>query len=169
MDGNADENPRGTGPAAAPDGHDGESPIALATDGAYLELMRRAIAEPRRFSFKWRGVDFAARLDEHNGGLRLTLHSDLAALPYSAEDAGERADLLAVVDTYPTGSEGKIRVVCGQKVVIEDSIDLTQTIDSTVNSIITSLTVLVLRLAPCLDLLAERASINRERRAAASS
>ncbi len=169
MDGNADENPRGTGPAAAPDGHDGESPIALATDGAYMELMRRVIAEPRRFTFEWRGVDFSARLDGHNGGLRLTLHSDLAALPYSAEDAGERANLLAVIDTYGTGGESKFRVVRGQKIIIEDSIDLTQTIDSTVNSIITSLTILVLRLAPCLDLLAERASINGERRAAASS
>ncbi len=134
-----------------------------------MELLRRAIAEPRRFSFKWRGVDFAARLDEHNGGLRLTLRSDLGVPPDSAEDAGERADLLAVVDTYPTGSEGKFRVVCGQKIVIEDSIDLTQAIDSTVNSIITSLTTLVLRLAPFLDLLAERASVNGERTAPPSS
>ncbi len=169
MDGNADENPRGTGPAAAPDGHNGDSPLGLASDGAYIELMRRAIAEPRRFTFKWRGVNFSARLDGHDGGLRLTLHSDLAALPYSAEDAGERADLLAVVDAFGNGRESKFRVVCGQKIVIEDSIDLTQTIDSTVNSIITSLTILVLRLAPCLDLLAERASINGERTAAASS
>ncbi len=52
---------------------------------------------------------------------------------------------------------------------IEDSLDLTQTTDSTVNSIITSLTILVLRLAPCLDLLAERASVNGERTAPPSS
>ena len=169
MDGNAAENHRGTDPAAASDGRDGKSPIALASDREYLELMRRMVAEPRRFTFKWRGVDFSARLDGYNGGLRLTLHSDLAALPYSAEDAGERANLLAVVDAHGTGREGRFRVVCGQKIVIEDAIDLTQTIDSTANSIITSLTILVLRLAPFLDLLAERASVDGERRAAASS
>ena len=162
MDGNAAENPRGTGSAAAPDGRNGVSLLALASDGAYIELLRRTVAEPRKFTFKWRGVDFSARLDGHNGGLRLTLHSDLAALPYSAEDAGERANLLAVVDAFGNGGVSKFRVICGQKIIIEDSINLTQTIDSTMNSIITNLTILVLRLAPCLDLLAERASTNGE-------
>ena len=133
-----------------------------------MELMRRLVAKPRKFSFNWRGVDFTALLEGLDGGLRLTLHSDLAALPYSAEDAGERANLLAVVDTSGTGREGRLRVVCGQKIVIEDSIDLTLTVGATVNSIITSLTILVLRLAPCLDLLAERAAVNGELAAAPS-
>ncbi len=158
----------GTDPAATPNMLDDVPPFKIATAGSYDELLRRVAASPQSFSFDWRGVKFMACLDGHDGGLRLTLHSDLTALPYSAEDAGERKDLLAVVDSIGTGRESKFRVVCGQKIVIEDSIDLTNTIGSTVNSIVTSLTILVLRLAPYLDLLAERASTNGERLAESS-
>ena len=153
----------GTDPAATPNVFDGAPPLKIAAAGAYDELLRRVAASPQSFNFDWRGVKFMARLDGHDGGLRLTLHSDLTALPYSAENAGERKELLAVVDAIGTDRESKFRVVCGQKIVIEDSIDLTQTVGSTVNSIVTSLTILVLRLAPYLDLLAESASTNRER------
>ncbi len=126
--------------------------------GAYGELLRRVVKSPLNFAFNWRGVDFTGTFDAHHDGIGLTLHSDLAALPYSAENAGQRGEMLAVVDAFRDDAMGKLKVVSGQKIVIESGVDLSDSGDGTVGNIITGLTIMVLRLAPYLDLLAEGAA-----------
>lgn len=125
---------------------------------AYSELQRRVADSPLRFSFTWRETEFRATVEAGEDGLRLTLQNDLAPLPYSAEDKSRRGNLLAIVDTRDGDSAGKLRVVRGRDIVLEAGIELPQECGNTVNNIISTLTILVLRAAPHLDLLAERAT-----------
>ncbi len=152
--------------AARSDGNGGGRRLDEAPVGAYGVLLRRVVASALNFTFTWRGVDFTGRFDAREGGIRLTLRGTLTELPYSAEDAEARKVLLAVADTCDGGDVAKFRVECGQKIIIEDSVSLTETDGDTVASIVTDLTMLVLRLAPCLDLLAEHASAGEGRRVA---
>ncbi len=143
---------------AQPDAASSGIKADTASLGAYGELLRRVVKSPLNFSFNWRGADFTGTFDAHQDGIALTLHSDLAALPYSAEDADQRDELLAVVDAFRGDAVGKLKVASGQKIVLESSIDLSDTGQGTVGNIIAGLTIMVLRLAPYLDLLAEGAA-----------
>lgn len=147
---------RSSNPPAASVG-DGLNIDAMAPN-AYCELQRRVADKPLRFSFTWRETEFRATVEAGEDGLRLTLQNDLAPLPYSAEDKGRRDNLLAVVDTLNGDSTGKLKVVRGRDIVLEAGIELPQESGNTVNNIISTLTVLVLRAAPHLDFLAERAT-----------
>ena len=144
--------------AAQPDAASSGLQADTASHGAYGELLRRVVKSPLNFAFNWRGVDFTGTFDAHQDGIALTLHSDLAALPYSAENAGQRDQLLAVVDAFRGDALGKLKVVSGQKIVIESGIDLSDAGEGTVGNIIAGLTIMVLRVAPYLDLLAEGAA-----------
>ena len=158
MDGSQPSTEPGGARAALPDAASGALEADPASLGAYGELLRRVVKSPLNFGFNWRGVDFTGTFDAHQDGIGLTLHSDLAALPYSAENAGQRDELLAVVDAFRGDAVGKLKVVSGQKIVIENGVDLSDSGDGTVGNIITGLTIMVLRLAPYLDLLAEGAA-----------
>ena len=135
--------------------------METASQGAYGELQRRLVESPLRFAFCWHGTDFTGRFEARNGGVRLTIQTDLAALPYSAENARVRTDLLAIADAFRDEAVGNLKVVRGQKIMIEKTIDLSTTIGSAVSDIVASPTDLVLRTAPCLDLLAEYAAARR--------
>ncbi len=100
--------------------------------------------------------------------MRLTLHSDLASLPYSAEDAGARSGLLGVVDVFNDETVGTLKVVSGQKIIIETSIDLPQSTGNAASDIVANLTLLVLRAAPYLDLFADGAALRQAPAAAPS-
>lgn len=139
------------------DGSNGPTTDAIAPD-AYHELQRRVADSPLHFSFTWRETEFRATVKAGEGGLRLTLQNDLAPLPYSVEDKSRRNNLLAVVDTHHGDSAAKLRVVRGRDVVLEGGIELPRESGNTVNDIVSTLTILVLRAAPHLDLLAERAT-----------
>jgi hypothetical protein len=123
--------------------------------GAYGELMRRAKEKPLGFTFDWRGSNFKGKVESIEDGMRLSLRSALAAIPYSAEDADSRGDLLAVVDTCSTGVEAKLTVYQGRSIMIEHEIDLPPCDGDTMATIVTQLTMLVMNTAPYLDLIAE--------------
>ena len=123
--------------------------------GAYGELMRRARQQALVFSFAWRGTDFRGTVESIGESMRLSLRSDLAAIPYSAENPAARGGLLAVVDTYDGGSEAKLTVVQGRMVMLEHEIPLPKSHGDTMANLITQLTMLVLNTAPYLDLIAE--------------
>ena len=138
-----------------PDSVTGENRAGRTTINAFGELMRRATNAPLNFGFVWHGVDFAGTLKIIEGGMRLSLQSNLASLPYSAEDARTRGNLLAVVDTLDGRADGQLKVVQGQKIVLENNIPMPRTTTGSISSVVTNLALLVLNAAPYLDLIAE--------------
>ncbi len=140
--------------------------MEIAALGAYGELLRRVVHAPLSFMFTWRDIDFQGSFEGRDEGIRLVLYSSLAKVPYSGEDASTRHNLLAVVEASRGERAGKLRVIDGQEIVLKSEIDIDTAPTGTVDSIVATLTVLVLRVAPYLDLLAERASAYRELTAA---
>ena len=135
----------------------GADPSGIHSIDASGELLRRAMDAPLSFSFSWSGRKFMGTLEAVDGGMRLSLQSDLAAASDSAEDAGARDKLFAVVDTWDGNSEGTLKVVHGTKIVLENPIPMPRTPDGTISSVVTNLALLVLNAAPYLDLIAEYA------------
>ncbi len=125
---------------------------------AYGDLLRRAMNAPLTFSFTWHGRDFIGALEAIDGGMRLSLQSDLATVPYSAEDPVVRGDLFAVVDSLDGHTEGTLKVVQGQKIMLENQIPMPRTPDGMISSVVSNLAMLVLHVAPYLDLIAEYTS-----------
>lgn len=132
-------------------------PPVAAVD-AYSDLKRRVDNAPLHFSFTWRQTEFDATVEARDDGLRLTLKNTLVPLPFSAENKNRRADLLAIVDTQNDNGIGKLKIIRGQDVILEGGIALIKDDRNTANNIVSTLTALVLRVAPHLDLLAEDAS-----------
>lgn len=143
---------------AASGGGNGVDPGRHRSINAYGELLRRAMDAPLNFYFTWNDRDFIGTFEAVDGGIRLSLQSDLAAVPYSAEDVGARNDMFAVVDSWDGNAEGKLKVVQGQKIVLENDIPMPRTPDGTISSVVTNLALLVLNAAPYLDLIAEYTS-----------
>lgn len=102
---------------------DGDRDAKYPTVDAFGELMRRATKEPLSFG----SMGFSGSLEAINSGMRLSLQSNLAQLPYSAEDAKSRGDLLAVVDTLDGNTDGLLKVVQGQKIILENEIPMPRT------------------------------------------
>ena len=146
------------GATTASGGGNGADPAGIRSIDAYGDLLRRAMDAPLTFSFAWHGRDFKGIFEAIDGGMRLSLRSDLATVPFSAEDAAARGDLLAVVDSWDGNTDGTLKVVQGQRIVLENEIPLPRTPDGTISSVVTNLALLVLYAAPYLDLIAEYAS-----------
>jgi hypothetical protein len=139
---------------------DGERDASRPTIDAFGELMRRATKAPLSFGFVWHGMNFTGALEAIDGGMRLSLQSNLAQLPYSAEDAKSRGDLLAVVDTLDGKTDGLLKLVQGQKIILENEIPMPRTSAGSISSVVANLALLVLNAAPYLDLIAEFAPAN---------
>lgn len=143
------------------DSDDGNGPERYES-GAYGEFMRRAKLRPLSFTFAWRGSEFLGTVECFGDGMRMSLRSALAALPFSAENAADRGSLLAVVDTCANGSEAKLTVVQGSTIMLEHEITLPRSIGGTVTTMVTQLTMLVLNTAPYLDLIAKHTTAPAE-------
>ena len=146
------------GATTASGGGNGVDLVGLCSIDAYGDLLRRAMDAPLTFCFTWHDRDFKGTFEAIDGGMRLSLQSDLATVPYSAEDPAARGDLLAVVDSWDGHSDGTLKVVQGQRIVLENEIPMPRTPDGTISSVVTNLALLVLYAAPYLDLIAEYAS-----------
>ena len=133
-----------------------DPPVAVVD--AYSDLKRRTDNAPLHFSFTWRQTAFDATVEAGDDGLRLTLKNNLGALPFSAEDKNRRADLLAIVDADKDSGAARLKIVRGQDIVLEGGFPLIKNDGNMANNIVSTLTTLVLRAAPHLDLLAENAS-----------
>ena len=123
--------------------------------GAYGELMRRANEQPLSFSFVWRGTSFQSTVDSDGKAMRLSLTSDLTAIPYSVENAVARGDLFAVGESFVDDNETKLTVSRGHTITLEHEIALPDSRSDTMVTLVTQLTMLVLDSAPYLDLIAE--------------
>jgi hypothetical protein len=129
--------------------------LTPASLGAYGELLKRANAQPLAFRFEWRGVDFQGLVSGRDDGLRMSIETSLAALPYTSESPAAREELLAVIDTLCDPNIGRIRVVQGHKIILENEFELPDNIGTTINSIVVTLTIMVLRATPYLQALGE--------------
>ena len=123
--------------------------------GAYGELMRRATEKPLNFSFAWRGTHFNSVIESTGEGMRLSLSSDLAAIPFSVENAVARGELLAVGESFVGDNETKLTVIQGHTIKLDHEFTLPEAQSDTIASLVTQLTMLVLNSAPYLDLIAE--------------
>ncbi len=81
------------------------------------EAMNLAFA-PIQFDFAYRGVRFACRCEQHDGGTLLKLVGDAGALPYTAESPEARAAVQAIVDhanaTLPSAPGPALRLTRGR-------------------------------------------------------
>ena len=67
-------------------------------DQAKQNLGRLEPRPPLKFSFIWRGRPFSARLEPAGKGARLKLRGDLGVVPFSAENADGRHDLVSLAN-----------------------------------------------------------------------
>ena len=125
--------------------------LKAASLGAYGALLKRVSDKPLTFRFAWREVSFRALVSGRDDGLRLSIETDMASVPYTVEDHDTRKEMLAVIDATGDDRVGRICVVQGQKIVLESEFDLPENTGNTISSIITTLTILVLRATPYLQ------------------
>lgn len=123
--------------------------------GAYGELMRRAHERPLSFCFTWRGTNFKSTVVSDGEGMRLSLTSDLAEVPFSVENAAARSELFAVGESFVDDNDNKLTVVQGRTITLEHEVPLPEDQSDTMATLVTQLTMLVLNSAPYLDLIAE--------------
>ena len=125
--------------------------LQAASLGAYGALLKRVSDKPLTFRFAWRDVTFQALVSGRDDGLRLSIEADMADVPYSIEDIEARKDMLAVIDATGDDRLGRICVVQGHKIVLENEFELPENGGNTINSIIATLTIMVLRATPYLE------------------
>ncbi len=125
--------------------------LQAASLGAYGALLKRVSDKPLTFRFAWRDVTFRALVSGRDDGLRLSIEADMADVPYSVEDIETRKDMLAVIDATGDDRLGRICVVQGHKIVLENEFELPENSGNTINSIIATLTIMVLRATPYLE------------------
>ncbi len=125
--------------------------VTVAPDGA---LKRQAPRLPMDFRFTWRDIDFQGDIDEWGQGVRLRLQTDLGPLPYTAQDADARQNLIALITSAQSGEPCKLEIIEGQTVVLTNEIDLPGVQEFSVRGIVTHIAVLLLAVAPYLDFIA---------------
>ncbi|MCZ6885807.1 MAG: hypothetical protein O7E53_05540 [Alphaproteobacteria bacterium] len=149
-------------PGAEANGDKDRPDVGALESGAYGELMRRANEQPLSFSFIWRGTHFKSMIERNGEGMRLSLSSDLADIPFSVENASSRGELLAFGGTFVGENDTKLTVVQGRTITIEHEIALPEFQSDTMAALVTQMTMLVLNSAPYLDLIAECAAAPAE-------
>lgn len=137
-------------------GTDGD-PLGLvsASLGAYGALLKRAGDKPITFRFSWKGIGFRALVSGRDHGLRLAIEADMAPVPYTVENPEGRKDMLAVIDATGDDRVGRICVVQGHTIVLENAFTLPDNDHNTISSIIATLTIMVIRASPYLQALSD--------------
>ena len=69
------------------------------------------------FSYHWRGLEIDGIVERHGDAVRLSQAIGICVLPYSAEDAGERARIASFLVRAPNRTEGRFSLGPGQEVV----------------------------------------------------
>ncbi len=131
---------------------DGDSlNLSSASLGAYGALLKRAGDKPITFRFSWKGIGFRALVSGRGHGLRLAIEADMARVPYTVENPEKRKDMLAVIDATGDDRVGRICVIQGHTIVLENAFTLPDNDGNTVSSIIATLTIMVIRASPYLQ------------------
>jgi hypothetical protein len=125
--------------------------VEVAADGS---VTRTAVAKPLRFGFEAFGATFAG---EVGVARRLTVTTDLGAMPYTIEGRDRRIDLAHIVaEARQSLVGGTITITPQQRVVLTLTDDLEAPL--TPAEIITSASMLALRAQPWITLTAQTAS-----------
>lgn len=110
---------------------------------------------PLTFRFGWRNSEFEGEIGRGDDGLYLRLCAAVANVPYTAENASGRSRLLGVVTSPAESGIGTLRLMDDQSVVLSKEVALPLKEGLTASGLVTQISVIVLALAPYLDLLAE--------------
>jgi hypothetical protein len=90
-----------------------------------------------------------------NDRLTLELRLKLADVPFTAENAGERGKWSAIISNSDKPTGGELRIMCDSTAVLTKKIELPEMNGFTADGFITNIAMMVLSLAPYLDLLVE--------------
>ncbi|MBT3171375.1 MAG: hypothetical protein HOM52_03165 [Rhodospirillaceae bacterium] len=118
-------------------------------------LQQREPQYPLTFNFSWRDSNFEGTVDQVDDRLTLELSLKLAELPFTAEDATQRGNWSAIVSDTDAPAGGVLKIMHDSTAVLSKKIDLPELNGFTADGFITNMAMMVLSLAPYLDLLAE--------------
>ena len=113
---------------------------------------------PLVFRFSWRDSNFEGTVNQADGHLSLELSLRLTEIPFTAENSDQRGRWSAIISDADTPVGGKLEVLHDSTAVLSKTIDLPEMSYFTAEGFVTNIAMMVLTLAPCLDLLVENSS-----------
>jgi hypothetical protein len=118
-------------------------------------VCRRSPNFPLTFSFTWRDCDFKGSVNQTETCMTLELSLNLGEVPYTAQDAARRGKWTAVISQVNDPEGGLLKIMRNGAAVLKKSIDLPAMNGFTPEGFIINTSMMVLSLAPYLDLIAE--------------
>ena len=118
-------------------------------------ISQRAPNYPLKFGFTWRDSNFEGTVDQVNDRLTLELRLKLADVPFTAENAGQRGKWSAIISNSDKPAGGELRIMRDSTAILSKKIELPELDGFTADGFITNIAMMVLSLAPYLDLLVE--------------
>ena len=123
-------------------------------------ILQRETKFPLTFHFSWRDSNFEGAVDQMSDRLTLELSLKLAALPFTAEDAAQRGKWSALISDADAPAGGILKIMHDSTVVLSKTVDLPEMNGFTADGFVTNIAMMVLSLAPYLDLLVEHSGGN---------
>ncbi|MDP6474677.1 MAG: hypothetical protein QF449_11525 [Alphaproteobacteria bacterium] len=118
-------------------------------------ISQRAPKFPLSFSFIWRECKFEGCVDQKGGRLTLELDLKLGDVPYTAQDSERRGKWSAMISKTEHPESGTLQIIRDSSAVLSKTIDLPEMNGFTADGFVTNTALMVLSLAPYLDLIAE--------------
>lgn len=118
-------------------------------------ISQRAPEFPMSFSFTWRECKFEGCVDQKNGRLTLELELKLGDVPYTAQDVEQRGKWSAMISKTEQPDSGTLQIIRDSSALLSKTINLPEMNGFTADGFITNTALMVLSLAPYLDLIAE--------------
>ncbi len=118
-------------------------------------IFQREPSFPLSFGFTWRECRFEGRVDQKDGQLLLELDLKLGDVPYTAQDAAQRGKWSAIISNAENPDSGTLHIVHDSSAVLSKTINLPKMDGFTADGFVTNTALMVLSLAPYLDLIAE--------------
>ena len=136
----------------------GAAALTPANLDAVLERIDQGLARPGpttplNFRFSWRGIRFAARAEASGERLVLSLSGDLAAVPYSAEDARSRACLFRFLAWLGDVDSCRMAVIERNTVRYHSSVDIAPSF--TAADVVTGAVTILLGARPYIEIIEE--------------
>jgi hypothetical protein len=117
-------------------------------------LTRSAPQFPINFGFRWRNMGFRGEVNREEMTLSMTIMADVGRIPFSAESAGQREQMLEVAAQIGAAGAGEVRMLPGGALALTRQSELASE-RLTHRALITQIATDLLSAAPYLDILAE--------------
>lgn len=121
-------------------------------------IMQRKPKFPLNFNFSWRNSAFEGAVNQEDGQLTLELRLKLTTVPFTAEDADQRSKWSAIISNSGNPAAGNLEILRDSTAILSKSIELPEMNGFTADGFVTNISMMVLSLAPYLDLLAEHSN-----------